>query len=112
MKYSSGDIWGICSMTRAYLLDCFHTQEESHSGQTPMCTALWQQKRAQHCSCETKQCCDSSGSDSAKIMMCTLKGSFTVMTTDSAVTVMTTDSAVTVLSVATTLTVMGTSVSH
>ena len=30
------------------------TQEESHSGQTPMCTALWQRKGAQRCGSENE----------------------------------------------------------
>ena len=42
----------------------FCIQEESHSGQTPMCTALWQRKRAERS--------DGSGSDSAEITMCAL----------------------------------------
>ena len=38
-------------------LNMFHeTQEESHSGWTPKCTALWQRKRAHRC--------DSAGADS------------------------------------------------
>ena len=41
-----------------------YKKEESHSGYTPMCTALWQWKRAQRC--------NSSGSDSAEITMCLL----------------------------------------
>ena len=40
------------------------TQKESHNSWTPVCTALWQRKRAQRC--------DSSGSERAEITIDTL----------------------------------------
>ena len=62
--YSVDKGHAVTSIGRTLLCGPHYPQEESHSGLTTMCTALWQRKRAQRC--------DSSGSDSAEITMCTL----------------------------------------
>ena len=98
------------TMRRAIAL---HTQEESYSGLTPMCTALWQRKRAQRC--------DSDGADSnVTVLTVTALGnqwlwhrcdsdvyvSVTAMATDTAVTAVTTDSAVSAVAADTSVTAM------